>query len=303
MRALIDVKKQDDLVYDVGMHKAEDTEFYLRKGFRVIAFEADPDLARECKARLHSYIERGQLVLVEGAIIDLEDEGNWGRKKIQFYKNDAMSVLGTINTNWAERNDKLGSSSSGLIEVDVIDFSAVIQKYGMPHYMMIDIEGCDMVCVNTLKRFAARPDYISIESDKTGFSKIKHEIDTLFELGYSGFQAVEQNGIPDVQSPPQPAAEGNYAPHRFEIGSSGLFGAELEGAWRTREQILRRYRIIQLGYDLLGDAGVMNTWKFKGDWILRAIVRRTLQFFTRAIVPGWYDTHARHSSVRDSGMG
>jgi hypothetical protein len=33
----------EDLIYDIGMHQGEDTEFYLQKGFNVIAFEADPD--------------------------------------------------------------------------------------------------------------------------------------------------------------------------------------------------------------------------------------------------------------------
>lgn len=31
---LINIPKHKDLVYDIGMHKGEDTEFYLRKGFR-----------------------------------------------------------------------------------------------------------------------------------------------------------------------------------------------------------------------------------------------------------------------------
>ena len=34
--------KQDDLIFDVGLHRGEDTEFYLKKGFRVVAFEANP---------------------------------------------------------------------------------------------------------------------------------------------------------------------------------------------------------------------------------------------------------------------
>jgi len=37
-------RKHHDLIYDVGLHKGEDAEFYLRKGFRVVAFEADSDL-------------------------------------------------------------------------------------------------------------------------------------------------------------------------------------------------------------------------------------------------------------------
>ena len=52
--------KYDDLIYDVGLHKGEDAEFYLRKGFRVVAFEADPDLIAFCRERLKEFIDQGQ---------------------------------------------------------------------------------------------------------------------------------------------------------------------------------------------------------------------------------------------------
>ena len=35
---------QKDLIYDVGFHRGEDTEFYLAKGFKVVAIEAHPEL-------------------------------------------------------------------------------------------------------------------------------------------------------------------------------------------------------------------------------------------------------------------
>jgi hypothetical protein len=40
-----------NLIFDVGLHKGEDTDFYLRKGFRVVAFEAHPDLILNCEVR------------------------------------------------------------------------------------------------------------------------------------------------------------------------------------------------------------------------------------------------------------
>ena len=43
--------KHLDLIYDVGMHKGEDTDYYLQKGFRVVAFEANPDLVNLCRTR------------------------------------------------------------------------------------------------------------------------------------------------------------------------------------------------------------------------------------------------------------
>jgi FkbM family methyltransferase len=283
--------KYSDLIYDVGLHKGEDAEFYLRKGFRVVGFEADPDLAVFCRNRLKEFLDRGQLTIVEGAIVDPESiEG--GHQRARFYQNHDISVWGTVCADWSERNTKLGSPST-VIEVDAIHFADAIREHGVPYFMKIDIEGCDKFCVSALRDFEARPSYISIESSKTSFGDIEREIDWLIELGYSSFQAVEQSGIPASQSPPLLPREGNYVAQRFEFGSSGLFGAELEGKWRSRREILRQYRFIHLGYFLLGDNGIMNGWRFWGAAKLRSWVLSALGRFTPGAVQGWYDTHAR----------
>src|SRR4029077_21115928 len=119
MSNLIDTPKSHDLIYDVGMHKGEDTAFYLRKGFRVIAFEANPEVVSFCKLRLKSFIDQGRLEIVEGAIVDM-DTIEVGQKKIRFYKNDQDSVWGTVCADWAERNSRLGTTNS-VVEVDVIN--------------------------------------------------------------------------------------------------------------------------------------------------------------------------------------
>jgi len=286
-----DTPKHRDLIYDVGMHKGEDAEFYLRKGFRVVGFEADPDLAAFCRKRLKDFLDRGQLTLIEGAIVDPESI-KAGHKRVRFYKNRDVSVWGTVCADWAERNTKLGTSST-VTEVDAIHFADAIREHGVPYFMKIDIEGSDWLCINALTGFEERPNYISIESDKTSFANIEREIEALVELGYSSFQAVEQGAIPALHSPPDPATEGKYVAQRFEEGSSGLFGSELDAQWRSRREILHQYRLIRMGYFLLGDEGIMNGWRFWGAGKVRTAVRLALGLFTRGAVPGWYDTHAR----------
>jgi hypothetical protein len=194
---------------------------------------------------------------------------------------------------------KFGTTSTS-IEVETVDFADVIRKYGIPHYMKIDIEGLDMVCVKALEQFNRRPDFISLESSKTLFADIKREIEVLEKLGYNAFRAVEQSAIAGSQ-PPYPAREGGYVAHRFQEGASGLFGSELEGEWKSRASILHQYRFIRLGYYLFGDEGVLNRWRFRGAGRLRLVLSRILQFFTKASVPGWYDTHARHFDALNQG--
>ena len=68
--SLYDAQKHPDLIYDVGMHKGEDTEFYLKKGFQVVAFDADPNLVALCRKRFSNIIDQQKLTIVEGAWID-----------------------------------------------------------------------------------------------------------------------------------------------------------------------------------------------------------------------------------------
>ena len=298
MNNLNDTPKQKDLIFDIGMHKGEDTEFYLKKGFRVVAIEADPDLANLCRKRFKEFIDNGQLTIVEGAIVNLNTVED-GQEKVTFFRNDDISVWGTVCVEWKERNERLGTSSS-MLEVDIIDFVSIIRQHGVPHFMKIDVEGVDVVCLDALRLFHERPDYVSIESDKTSFANIRHEIDLFAELGYDSFQAIEQSATPHSQSPPNPAREGAFVAQCFESGASGLFGSELGGEWKSKRNILRQYRYIRLGYYLLGDDGIMKQWNFLGASKLRRSISRFLNLFTKAAVPGWYDTHACHSCMDDA---
>jgi len=284
--------KHADLIYDIGAHRGEDAEFYLRKGFRVVAIEADPDLALACRRRLQPYLDQGRLTILEGAIVDPRELAA-GQRTVRFYKNDANPVWGTVRAEWAERNERLGAGSQP-IEVPVIDLEEVLRAHGVPRYMKIDIEGVDMVCVRALGRFRSRPDFVSLESDKSSFAGVAREVGELAALGYDAFQAVEQSAV-QRQVPPEPAREGVHVAHVFAEGESGLFGDELPGQWRSTAGVLRQFRAIRLGYYLLGDDGVMNRWRFRGHGRLRGWVARGLRRFTGGEVPGWHDLHARQA--------
>jgi len=280
--------KHSDLVYDVGMHKGEDTDYYLKKGFRVIAFEADPDLVEQCRNRFEEELKNGKLIVVEGAITELPPE-DAKDKTIRFFKNKNNSVWGTVADDWADRNELLGTTNE-IIEVPVIDFSAYLKEYGIPHYLKVDIEGMDIVCLMALMHFEQKPDYISIESEKISFDKLIEEIRLLMQLGYKRFKAVQQQGI-SHQKEPNPSKEGIYVGHQFSEGSSGLFGADLPSKWKDYKQILDQYKSIFLQYRLFGDYGKL-TRTFAGEFL-----RRNLQRLLRKPIPGWYDTHAKHFSA------
>jgi hypothetical protein len=60
------IGENKNLIYDIDMHKVEDTEFYLNKGYSVIGFEANPQLIEHCKIHFQDAIKTGRLHIVEG---------------------------------------------------------------------------------------------------------------------------------------------------------------------------------------------------------------------------------------------
>lgn len=259
------------LIYDVGANGGEDTDFYLRKGFKVVAIEANPLLAEKLKERFRSELSSGSLCVVDAAIT--ENAGD-----VDFYVNETRSVWGTIRPAWAERNAFLGSPSK-LMRVKGVTFPEILGEHGIPYYLKIDIEGADMLCLEGLVDTADRPKFVSIESEKRSWGSLLREFEMFKALGYSSFKIINQTQV-NGQAPPNPAAEGRHVEYRFERGSSGLFGEELPGKWLTARQAIRRYWFIFLRYRLVGDFGILrNLWKIPG--------------FGRIFKPApHYDTHA-----------
>jgi FkbM family methyltransferase len=267
----------ENLIYDVGAHLGEDSQHYLAKGFKVVAVEANPDLASHLRKRFASEIADGRLKLVECIIS--EETGHQ-----TFYVDKTRSVWGTAYPQWAARNARLGSKSHE-IRLPSRPFGEIMKRFGVPYYLKIDVEGADMLCVEALRFIDKRPKYVSIESEKASWVRLLHEFDELERLGYRNFKVINQENV-HARHPHVRGVEGNAAAFVYEPGSSGLFGRDLPGRWLTRREALLKYRLIFLHYYLFGDDGKINGW-----WITKIL--RRIPILGRITRPGWYDTHAR----------
>jgi hypothetical protein len=79
-----------NLIYDVGVHVGEDTEYYLKKGFQVVGVEANPMLCGELLRKFDRPIADSRLKLVNKAI-----SGAAGLTK--FYVNSDVTAWGTLD--------------------------------------------------------------------------------------------------------------------------------------------------------------------------------------------------------------
>jgi FkbM family methyltransferase len=208
---------QTDLIYDLGMHVALDTKFYLDKGFRVVSLEANPALC-DAAAKTHAgAIASGHLTIVDRALWYGSDE------TISFYLNPTKEDWSSAFKGWAEK----GGHASQEISVKTITLSRMFDLYGVPYFIKCDIEGADQLFVQQLLADSRRPAFVSIEAISL------EALALLYAAGYDRVQIVNQafNGF---VTPPNPSREGKFAHVQFNGHMSGLFGRELapEG-WQT----------------------------------------------------------------------
>lgn len=229
-----------DLIYDIGMHKGEDTRYYLKKGYKVVAVEANPALVAAANAELAAYIKTGQLIILNVGIAATEGS-------LTFYRNDH-------ELEWSSFDKAIGTRDNTpytQMQVPCTTIDSILAQYGIPYYMKIDIEGYDPICINGIKSSENAPTYISCEA-----SSIEC-LDALISKGYTQFKlinqarnftpfdlALEKNAISNFIQQKWNRAKirlQQYLPFKYNFGTSGPFGEDTSGPWRNADYIRSAY--------------------------------------------------------------
>jgi FkbM family methyltransferase len=243
------------------MHNGDDTAFYLHQGFRVIAIEANPELADLGKRRFSSQINSGRLIILNVGIAERTGTGT-------FWICDDLTV-------WSSFEEKLMSKTGKehhAVEIQTRRFSEILEEYGIPFYLKVDIEGSDHLC---LRDWVGRPlpRFISVEAESgendddpaTAPAGVEN-LSLLHSMGYRRFKLVRQSDFtPEAESEIEAftqrvvksAAHGKLrlpglsrlAKHltsheqlcrkhgyRFSTDSSGPWGDGAPGVWLSYDQ-------------------------------------------------------------------
>ncbi len=111
----------EDLIYDVGMHRGKDTEFFLGKGFRVVAIEANLGFVEMVRHRLSGDVDSGRLTILGVAISDRAGLADFW-----------IDTGDGINSSLTE--DKLLPwTSTRCIRVKCETFDTILKEHGIPY--------------------------------------------------------------------------------------------------------------------------------------------------------------------------
>ncbi len=267
-----------NLIFDVGMGFGEDSRYYLDKGFKVVAVEADPTLIDRNKKLFAKEIADGLLEIVPKAIHTYTGTTT-------FFVNEKIREWGTLTPHFVERNAKRKYPNTPL-EAPCILFEEILQQYETPYYIKIDIEGADLLCIKALNSIKNLPKYVSLEIDDFTFDLAVEPLRALYNLGYKKFKLVDQSLIDNIKCP-NPPIEGEYVDTKFTDSMSGPFGEETPGKWMTIKQIERRMRLIVLQSNIMLEDRKYFHYRIIRDRIW--LIRKRLGYKSLS----WFDLHAK----------
>jgi FkbM family methyltransferase len=268
-----------NLVFDVGANNGDDTAYYLKRGFRVVAVEADPDMAAACRRRFASEIGRGEVILLN--VVIAEEDGT-----AVFYISEGNRGV------WSSLTEEL-ARRTGLparrVEVPARRFRGLLEEYGVPYYLKVDIEGADHLCLRDLTP-ANAPPYVSFEASE---GKIE-DLFWLAHCGYSRFKLIDQmDGFRQAMPPPF---------HSWQLvgaSASGLLRRRLRDVpglaslVRASRRLLRPRPTGNAAEEFpISSSGPMAD-ESNGPWrSLRDVTHAWLYFVTKTTSGSWYDIHA-----------
>jgi FkbM family methyltransferase len=273
--------KRGDLIVDVGMHDGQDTAFYLAKGFDVVAVEANPQLVAAASVRFAEEQRAGRLKIVSGAIASSPTPQRLAVARDR-------TIWSSLSPGFVARNEDEQGTDYTYVDVPGIRFEDLLSEIGIPHYLKVDIEGLDMLCVRALRHFHEKPDFVSIESAVSSsvaeHNAVFDELAELWALGYRRFSYVDQAANPQRRQP-EPALEGNSVDWTFNGDASGPFGDELPGRWLGPGRALAWAQVLRLQQEFAGHGGAYSRSSLSR--LYRAARRRALKRWRP-----WYDLHA-----------
>jgi FkbM family methyltransferase len=289
MSPAVPARVDPGLVFDVGMHRGEDTAHYLARGFRVVGVEANPALVRRLHERFAAEVRSGAVTIVPCAL-----GAEPGSAKLAVPWDEELTVLGTASASGLARARRQGVAMD-IVDVAVTTLADLFGDFGTPWYLKVDIEGMDTEVVGTMRHLAARPPRLSIESVTTGpdasLRGVVGELRLLRDLGYRRFKLVDQCRLAELDGSAL-RAEGLPVTYEYERDASGPFGDDAPGSWRGVPTVGVEMLMHLVRHQLVSPIGRIARSPLGAS--ARSAVRRTV----KAVAPrtsirhSWFDLHA-----------
>lgn len=172
-----------DLVFDIGANVGNTVDIFIKYAKKVVAFEPNPELWNQLRYKFNK----------KNVTVDPRAISN--RCGIQnFYISD-FHTLSTFSEDWIQNSRFSYTSSWNLqLEVETTTLEKIIDEYGIPDYIKIDIEGYEFEVLISFNRLLEKT-IIAFEWSEEELYKLDLILKHLYNLGYQNFYLASDDNV------------------------------------------------------------------------------------------------------------
>jgi hypothetical protein len=193
---------------------------------------------------------------------------------------------------WVRRNAEAhGLPHDEPVKVPAISLEELVERYGCPSFLKIDIEGADEAVLADVSRLTVRPATLSWETGKESLRAVLRQHQRLAALGYREFRIVQQAWLD--HTPSVKSMEGRT--WTFEPGCSGPMPEFSKIPWRGLKWVKCQYILLFMVYRMVGPRSWFRSAARHPSPLINAIPRHIQRWAEKRCfpLPGWFDSHAR----------
>jgi len=138
------VIKDDALVFDVGANVGQRSEIFAKLGRKVIAIEPQPNCIRHLRSRFKF---NRKVVIEEVALAEKRGEAQMWQSDSPGISSMSRSFIDTMSRS-VFRDEKWDKE----IKVKTVTLDDLVETYGLPDFLKIDVEGYELTVLSGLTR-------------------------------------------------------------------------------------------------------------------------------------------------------
>jgi FkbM family methyltransferase len=170
---IVDSLLPGDLVFDIGAHLGDKSEWFARSDLKVVCIEPQPEMASTLRERF-----------CKNENITIRQVGVGNRRGIMEMQISSDSpVLSTFAPHWTTGRF-LSHTWDKTAEIEIVLFDDLIEEFGTPRYSKIDVEGYEREVISGLSKKAG---IISFEFTNEFMDHAFEVIRKLIQIGYTKF--------------------------------------------------------------------------------------------------------------------
>jgi FkbM family methyltransferase len=163
-----------DLVFDVGAHAGNRTRAFASLGCRVVALEPQPDFAQLLRLL---FARSSRVQVIQAAVSSIDG-------RVTLAVSERTPTVTTLDASWREvRQREIGFAGvewNRRIESEATTLDTLIDRFGMPAFIKMDVEGAEPRVLAGLSRPVAA---LSFEYLPTALREAHECVDRLNALG------------------------------------------------------------------------------------------------------------------------